>query len=136
MNKVMVCFDGSDRARTALEKTMGFFKAGEKPYVIILTVVEPPLDATSVDEESFEKWKAVRKEELDEAAKMVASRGFEVDALLAEGDPRKMIVEAAEKKRPDIIVVARRGATKVLNMPLGSVSSYVVRHAGFPVIVV
>lgn len=133
--KIMVCHDGSDSAQKALEKSLELFKA-EKPEVFIITVVEPPLDATSVEEESFEKWRSKREEDLKKAAEFVAGHGFNADAILAVGDPRKMILEATESKAPDILVVAKRGVGIVDRMVLGSVSAYLVRHAHCPVLVI
>ncbi len=132
--KIMVCYDGSDKSHKALEKTIELFKT-EGADIIVVTVVEEPLDATSVDDESFEKWRGKREEDLEEAALWVADHGLEVDALLLIGDPRKMIIEAAQKKEPDMIVVARRGRGRIKKMVLGSVCAYIIRHAGFPVIV-
>jgi len=132
--KIMVCHDGSPRAQDALERTVELFK-DTGPELVLVTVVEPPLDATSVDEDSFDKWKSKRDEDLKKGAEWVASHGLNVDAILAIGDPRKMIVEAAEQKNPDILVVARRGVSVLDKMVLGSVSAYVVRHAHCPVIV-
>jgi nucleotide-binding universal stress UspA family protein len=132
--KVMFCHDGSSRAQEALELTVEIFKSA-KPEVIILTVVEEPLDATSVDEESFQKWREKRNEDLKEAAQWVANHGFDVDAILAVGDPRKMIIEAAETKNPDLLIIARRGGGGTEKMILGSVANYIVRHAPGPVAV-
>jgi nucleotide-binding universal stress UspA family protein len=133
--KIMVCHDGSPRAQDALERAVELFKP-TNPEIALITVVEPPLDATSVDEESFDKWKTKRDEDLKKAAQWVATHGLNVDAILAEGDPRKMIIECAEKRNPDILVVARRGVSVLDKMVLGSVSAYVVRHAHCPVIVI
>lgn len=132
--KIMVCHDGSKKSQQALEKAVELFRC-EKPEVIIITVVEEPLDATSMDEDSFEKWRSTRDSELKKAANWVADHGLTVDALLAVGDPRKMIIEAAESKSPDILVVARRGAGLIDKMVLGSVSAFLVRHAACPVLV-
>lgn len=132
--KVMFCHDGSSRAQEALELAVKIFKSA-KPEVIILTVVEEPLDATSVDEESFQKWREKRNEDLKEAAQWVANHGLDVDAILAVGDPRKMIIEAAETKNPDLLIIARRGGGGTEKMVLGSVASYIVRHAPGPVAV-
>ena len=132
--KIMVCHDGSERSQEALERTVALFKA-QKPEVIIVTVVEEPLDATSMDEESFEKWRSRRDQDLKNAANWVVGQGLDVDAILAVGDPRKMITEAAANKNPDILVVARRGAGLLEKMALGSVSAYLIRHAECPVLV-
>lgn len=132
--RIMVCHDGSKRSQEALEKAVGLFKP-QKPEIILITVVEEPLDATSMDEESFEKWRSRRDEDLKKAANWVAQHGLDVDAILAVGDPRKMILEAADTKNPDVLVVARRGAGLLDKMVLGSVSAYLVRHAECPVLV-
>ncbi len=132
--KVMFCHDGSARAHKALERTVEIFKSA-KPEVIILTVVEEPLDATSVDEENFQKWRDKWNEDLKEAAQWVANHGLDVDAILAVGDPRKMIIEAAETKNPDLRIVSRRGGGGTEKMVLGSVAHYIVRHAPGPVAV-
>ena len=133
--KVMICHDGSGRSQKALKIVAEFFKPQEAD-VIIVTVVEEPLDASSADEENFQKWRDKRDEDLKEAAQWVANHGFRVDALLDIGDPRKMIIEAAQRKKPDILVVARKGGDGPRNMVLGSVSSHIVRHSRFPIIVV
>ena len=133
--KIMVCHDGSKAAQEALEKSIELFR-NEKPEIYLITVIEPPLDATSVEEESFDKWKAKRDADLKNAAEWVAGHGFNVDAILAVGDPRKMILEAAESKAPDILVVSKRGAGVVDKMILGSVSAYLIRHAHCPVLVI
>jgi len=132
--KIMVCHDGSERSQEALERTVALFKA-QKPEIILITVVEEPLDATSMDEESFEKWRTRRDQELKNAANWVVKHGLNVDAILAVGDPRKMITEAASNKNPDILVVARRGAGLLEKMALGSVSAYLIRHAECSVLV-
>src|SRR3972149_983556 len=126
--KIMVCHDGSERSQEALERTVALFKA-QKPEIILITVVEEPLDATSMDEESFEKWRTRRDQELKNAANWVVKHGLNVAAILAVGDPRKMITEAASNKNPDILVVARRGAGLLEKMALGSVSAHLIRNA-------
>ncbi len=132
--KVMVCHDGSQRAKVALERTVELLKANQ-PEIILLTVVEEPLDATSVEEDSFDKWRSKRDEDLKDAAQWVAGSGLNVDALLAVGDPRKMIIEAVGMKNPDLLVIARRGSGGTEKMVLGSVASYIVKHAQCPVMV-
>lgn len=132
--KIMVCHDGSQRSQSALERTAELFRV-QKPSIILVTVVEEPLDATSQDEASFESWRASRGESLKEAADWVVEHGLNVDAILAVGDPRKMLIEATEARNPDILVVAGRGSGLFRDMVLGSVSAFLVRHAECPVLV-
>lgn len=132
--KIMVCHDGSRRAQDALEKTIELFKS-QKPEIILIAVVEDPLDATSTNEESFRKWCSSREDDLEKAAGSVVRQGLEVDVILATGDPRKMLLEAAKTKSPDFLVVAKRGGGLLEQMVLGSVSAFLVRHATCPVLV-
>jgi nucleotide-binding universal stress UspA family protein len=132
---MMVCYDGSERSRNALNQSLELFK-DQKPDVIILLVAEEPLDASMENEENYEEWKKECTDILNEVAKDVTQLGLEVDAILATGDPRTMIMQAIENKAPDLLVMAKRGKGGVKNALLGSVSTYVLRQANCPVLVV
>lgn len=127
--KMLVCHDGSEIAQSALEKSVAMFKS-EKPEIILVTVVEEPADASSYDEAAFEEWRAEREADLNEAAEWVTKQGLDVDAVMAVGDSRKMLVEAIRRKTPDIVVIASRppqGGMRFGNVTV-SVSDYVIHH--------
>jgi nucleotide-binding universal stress UspA family protein len=127
--KILMCHDGSEIAQSALEKSIAMFKNG-KPEIILVTVAEEPADASSYDEAAFEEWRAEREADLKKAADWVVKQGLDVDAILAIGDPRKMLVEAVEKKKPDIVVIASRppqGGVRFGNITV-SVSDYLIHH--------
>ncbi len=132
--KIMFCYDGSEIADRALEKTINYFKE-QKPDVILLTVSEAAKDSGIESEAHYEQLKELRDKALKSKAQWVAEHGMEVDCLTATGDPREMILAAIEKKDPDIVVVARRGMSDMRRMALGSVSAYLVRHSERPVLV-
>ncbi len=132
--KIMICYDGSEGSHRALEQAVDYFK-DQKPEFILVTVVDPPLDSSLENEEIFERWKTNRHNELMDTAKWVTEHGIEVDAILAVGDPRKMILKAIEKRSPDLVVVARRGKTEMEKMILGSVSAFLVRHSPCPMLI-
>lgn len=127
--KMLMCHDGSEIAQSALEKSIAMFK-NEKPEIILVTVAEEPADASSYDEAAFEAWRAEREASLTEAADWVVQQGLDVDAIMAIGDPRKMLVEAVKKKNPDIVVIASRppqGGVRFGNITV-SVSDYLIHH--------
>ncbi|MBI5343979.1 MAG: universal stress protein [Deltaproteobacteria bacterium] len=132
--KIMVCHDGSELAENALERTIELFKP-QRPEIILVIVVEGPLDASMRNEEIFERWRSDRHELLMKTAKEIAERGLDVDAILAVGDARKMIIEAVDDKNPDILVVARESGGLIDQMTSGSVAAFLVRHAPCPVLV-
>jgi len=133
--KIMVCYDGSASSRNALEKTLEFFK-DQRPAIIILLVAEEPLDASMENEEVFEQWRQECHDLLNDIAKEVTQLGLEVDAMLATGDPRTMIMEAIKNKSPDLLVMAKQGKGGVKDALMGSVSTYVLRQVQCPVLVV
>ena len=127
--KMLICHDGSGNAQSALEKSIAMLKC-EKPEIILVTVVEEPADASSYDEAAFEKWRETREADLKEAANWVVKQGLNVDVVIAIGDPRKMLVEAIRKKKPDIVVISSRppkGGVRFGNVTV-SVSDYIVHH--------
>ena len=132
--KILFCHDGSENSQKALDQTLELFQR-VKPEVMLLTVVEFPHDASMENEDIYEKWQTERRQFLKTTAQYVSGKGFEVDAILATGDARKMILDAAEKKKPDMLIVAKRGGGLIDNMALGSVSAYLIRHAHCPVLV-
>lgn len=126
--KVMVCYDGSEAADKALERTVHYFKA-LNPEIVILTITGEALDASMENEEVFQQLEKERHGVLKKAAEWVAERGLDVDAVLAEGKPQQMILDTIIKKSPDVVVVARQRKSKFMEHFLGSISAYLVRNA-------
>ncbi|CAG4884317.1 conserved protein of unknown function [Georgfuchsia toluolica] len=127
--KILVCHDGSGPAQSALEKSVAMFK-GASLEIILVTIAEEPADASSYDEEAFEGWRAQREAGLQKAAEWVSEQGLDVDAILAIGDPRKMLVEVVRKKQPDFVVITSRppkGGVRFGNVTV-SVSDYLIHH--------
>jgi len=127
--KMLICHDGSKNAQSALERSIAMFRC-ERPEIILVTVVEDPADASSYDEAAFEEWRAKREADLKEAADWVVKQGFDVGVVMAVGDPRKMLVEAVRKKKPDIVVITSRppkGGVRFGNVTV-SVSDYLLHH--------
>jgi nucleotide-binding universal stress UspA family protein len=53
----------------------------------------------------------------------------EIDTEEMEGDPREVLVTAAERYEPALTVVGRRGAGGLRSMRLGSTANHLVRHS-------
>lgn len=132
--RIMVCHDGSGKAQKALEQTLALFRP-QHPKIVLLTVVEEPLDASSTNEANFRKHCEKREDELKTIGSWVVDQGLEADVIVAIGDPRKMILEAVKTRTPDVLVVAKRGGGLLDDMVLGSVSAFLIRHAACPVLV-
>jgi nucleotide-binding universal stress UspA family protein len=62
--------------------------------------------------------------------------GDEIESEEMEGDPRDVLVRAAERFAPVLTVVGRRGAGGLRSMRLGSTANHLVRHSATNVAVV
>jgi nucleotide-binding universal stress UspA family protein len=59
-----------------------------------------------------------------------------VRAMLADGDPASVILEVADKEKPELLVVGSRGLGGIQRLLTGSVSQKVCNSAGCTVVVV
>lgn len=132
--KIMVAHDCSGNAQSALDGVVEMFKS-MKPEIILVSVVEVPLDASVDSEEIFNQWREKRRLSLRGAAAGIAANGLEVDVVFAVGNPREMLLKAANDKNPDMLVVGKRDGGKFSEMLRESVSAYLIHHAKCPVLV-
>ena len=146
---IMVAYDNSTNAKQALDKTLQMF-AALKPKITLVGVVEDVLGSSGVNEERYLDFKHDFSEGLREAAQTLNELGISAEVLLAEGDPRKMILQAVKNKQPDLLVIARHSEKidsniigKTLDawvdefyfMTFGDVSSFLTRRAPCPVLI-
>jgi nucleotide-binding universal stress UspA family protein len=131
--KIVVAYDGSDPARRALDRAAEL--AGERDKLVVVAAAEPHpvagLEAGAFVEPSEV---ARRRDDLEEAQRLLSERGIEAEPVEGEGDPGAFIVNAA--KDADLIVVGSRGLSPAQRILLGSVSSKVVHRAHCDVLVV
>lgn len=73
---------------------------------------------------------------LERAARVVRSKGVEVETHASEGQPAEVIINVADQEKADLIVVGSRGLTGIKRYLLGSVSSKVSEHAHCSVMIV
>lgn len=76
------------------------------------------------------------EEALREAAEEVAAAGVEVTTYARQGDPAAALLDVAEERRADLIVVGNRGMTGAERFLLGSVPNKVMHHAPCSVLVI
>jgi len=136
IRKLLVAYDGSERARKAFNVGIEI-AARFSAEVFIISVARPPEPADDVETEAildnasqyYEKHFA----ELKEAAASVAiAPHFEI----LVGHPAEQIVHYAKQKEVDMIVMGHRGKSFVERWLLGSVSKRVLSYAHCTVTIV
>ena len=90
-----------------------------------------------------EEWGRVITENVKKTTKLMENYESQCEQVklpktpfVVTGKPGEMIVELAESKMADIIVMGSRGLNGVRRTFLGSVSDYVIHHTHLPVLVV
>lgn len=146
---IMFAYDNSTNAKQALEKTLKMF-ACMLPRVTLISVVDPSVGSSGVNQESYDEYKHDFSEAVREAAQTLNELGVSADVIIAEGDPRKMILQAVNEKKPDLLVIARHSEKvdsniigKTLDawveefnfMTFGNVSSFLTRRVTCPVLI-
>ena len=147
-SRILVAFDGSEPSKRALDlaaKTAAMFK-GE---LIILTVVPRvmlPIFAEegigslrTADIQSYQSnTQELYRMSLEKAKAEVEARypHLKFEALLLEGRPSATIVEEAEKRDVDLIIIGSRGLGGITGWILGSTSHNVADQCTKPILIV
>lgn len=140
---IVVGTDGSDTAGEAVRQAVDLAKTvGAK---IELVSAYEPVPAQRLLEERREapedlQWAINPREDVDatlEAAAAVAREaGVEVDIYPRQGDPADAILDVAEERGADLIVVGNKGMTGARRFLLGSVPNKVSHHAPCSVLII
>jgi len=147
---IMIAYDHSRNARITLEVVKEMFAAA-KPNITLISVIEDVGSATAGADDMFNEQYAEQKTGIEAAAAELETAGFRSYVLIAEGDARKMILRAADERKPDLLVMARHShkpdgnfITRRLDalveefdhMTFGSVSAFLARRAQCPLLII
>jgi nucleotide-binding universal stress UspA family protein len=142
---VVLTYDGSEDARRAIA-VAGDLLGGRSAVVVHVQIqIPPPIIGAApdgpADDEAVERYMQTRaRRVLDEGLDLATTAGFEPEGVNRIADPGAgvwhAIVEVAGERDADVIVVGRRGLSRVKSALLGSVSNGVTHHSSVPVLVV
>jgi nucleotide-binding universal stress UspA family protein len=136
--RLIVGMDGSESSDEAVRAVAGrTWPAGSEARFII---VDDPLTPTLIGriippvarwvEESNAEERAWVRGVIEKAAAALSASGLRVSSLVKEGDPKRLLIEAAEEWKADCIFVGSTGTgNRFERFLLGSVSAAVVARA-------
>jgi nucleotide-binding universal stress UspA family protein len=140
---IVVGTDGSETAGKAVQEAIDLAKTvGASVYVVS---AYEPVPQGRLREESRQapedlQWMINPREDVDatlaEAADRVREAGLDAETFAREGDPADAILDVAEERDADLIVVGNKGMTGARRFLLGSVPNKVSHHAPCSVLIV
>jgi nucleotide-binding universal stress UspA family protein len=86
--------------------------------------------------EKYRRVAVESREEMKAEISKLHAEDIQVDYLLREGDPDKVIVETAEKLGIDLIVICTDGRDNIMDFVTGTITEHVINHASCPVLVI
>ena len=140
---MVVGTDGSDTAGKAVAEAIDLAKL--LSAAICLVSAYEPVPKARLREEARQtpsdlQWMVNPREEVDatlsEAADRVREAGIGVETFAREGSPADAILDVAEERDADLIVVGNKGMTGARRFLLGSVPNKVSHHAPCSVMII
>ena len=143
IGSIVVGTDGSETAKEAVRQATELAKA-VGASVHLVSAYEPVGEGRLREERQQipedMQWMVNPREDVDatlsEAAGSIEAEGLEVEVYAREGDPADAILDVAEEKNADLIVVGNKGMTGAKRFLLGSVPNKVSHHAPCSVMII
>ena len=143
INRILVATDASAASNRALEMAAQFAKQHDAELLIVHVIrdMQIPFEIKEIPElesdtiESFatareEIMRKVAESVLKDAKQKVEKAGADkVQTTIGTGDPATSILDIAERRKIDMIVIGTRGLGKLKSKVLGSVSRKVTNNA-------
>ncbi len=135
---VLVATDFSATAQAGIDWALELARTHQAQIVLVHGLMLPnrATDFIPSPPDLTEKLQEAASGRLNEAAERARGRGAEVINDLRVGLPSQAILEAAEERAVDLVVLGTRGLTGLQHLFLGSTAQRVVQHAKCPVLTV
>jgi nucleotide-binding universal stress UspA family protein len=140
---IVVGTDGSETASKAVAAAVDL--AREIGASLDIVSAYEPVPQSRLREESRQapedlQWTINPREDVEatlrEAAEDIEDAGIRVETFAREGDPADAILDVAEERGADLIVVGNKGMTGAKRFLLGSVPNKVSHHAPCSVLII
>jgi len=140
---IVVGTDGSETASEAVRQATEL--ANAVGATIHLVSAFEPVSSQRLREERQQapddlQWAVNAREDVDgtlkDASEKIKEGGVKVETYARQGDPADAILDVAEEKNADLIVVGNKGMTGAKRFLLGSVPNKVSHHAPCSVMII
>ncbi len=136
LRRILLATDGLQYSEGAVREAISLAKQCSA-VLYAVSVIEAPTANEGFTLQSVEEMleKEVRKR-LEAVKTAATNEGVTCETVIGTGDPAEAIVNTAEKRRADLIVIGRRGLTGLAKALMGVVATRVIGVAPCDVLVV
>jgi nucleotide-binding universal stress UspA family protein len=142
-SSIVVGTDGSETAKRAVTQAVGLARALGSTLQVVCAYEPVLAQRLAVERRQAPQdveWAINPREDVDatleEAAAIAREAGVAVSTYALEGDPADAILDVAEERDADLIVVGNKGMTGAKRFLLGSVPNKVSHHAPCSVLII
>lgn len=137
MEKILVCFDGSEWSKKALNEAMKIAQKFDSQITVLSVVPKVCFLEIGIDCATVESiFKAEVAGNLKRAEEILNERGVRGQTLILEGSPADVIVGHAKDNNINLIVIGSRGKDATERTLFGSVTQKVAANAGCSVLII
>lgn len=139
---ILVPFDGSESAERALNHATAMARAQHRPLHLLAVVewsyfgVQNPMELAQAQAGHVADVERLKNQVLGPRAEQLRAAGIAVELTVEPGPVTATILDIAERTHASLIVVGRRGGSRLSRLLMGSTSSALVQTAPVPVVVV
>ena len=142
--KILCATDLNDVSSEAVKKAVHLAHQFNSQIIMLniheefMTKEEMGMLRVSIDtmKSEFEKTALKAKKEMREEIKSLHAEDIQVEYIIRDGKPNKVICEQAEKAQADLIIMGVNDKNVMTNIIFRSTASFVIEHVEIPVLVV
>jgi len=133
--KILVAFDNSPNSKRALSNAITLARLSNGTLILVHVISYHKAMAKIIQPYKGKMISHVKKF-LKNAKHSALKEGILVNQHILYGNPSEEILNLMKKKKFDLVVMGRRGTTKITGPSLGSVSNALIQSSKVPVLVV
>ena len=132
---ILVPFDNSINSKRALSKALDIASMTNSK-ILLVHVIEYHSAMAKIVEPYKESMIIHVKKFLKDIKKNSTKKNIQIEEKIMYGNPSEEIINLIKKKKFDLVIMGRRGTTKVTGPSLGSVSNALVQHSKIPIMII
>ncbi|MFQ5475506.1 MAG: universal stress protein [Nitrosopumilus sp.] len=133
--KILVPYDNSANAELALKKALALASL-TKSTITVVHVIAYHSAMAKIVEPYKETIIAHVKNFLQKVEQNALKKHIKIEKKILYGNPAEELLNLMKKKKFDLVIMGKRGTTKITGPSLGSVSNALVQHSKVPVLVI